>query len=263
MNNNFKYKSIPPEKSINKFVESFWTLQNNDTDINTEGIILPDGHIDLIFSKTIDGKFSISLRGIETKAKKVSQTNSNSGAFVISFYLLSVEYLFKNSVADIVDGQRIIPVDFWGFEVNDLNNFEHFCTKATQIIESRLPKNIDERKLELFNHIYQNNGEIKIKDLAQQIGWSERQINRYFNQWFGISLKTYCNILRFRASFQHIKQGDLYPHHNYTDQSHFIKEVKRISGVTPKELNKNQKDRFLQFSLLSSNYLWKKIKRNE
>ncbi len=36
-------------------------------------------------------------------------------------------------------------------------------------------------------------------------------MNRYFNQEYGISLKTYCNILRFRASFRHIKEGKLYP----------------------------------------------------
>jgi len=110
-----------------------------------------------------------------------------------------------------------------------------------------LPGAIDERKRNLFELIFTTNGEISVKELSERIFWSERQINRYFNQQFGLSLKTYCNILRFQASLLHIKQGELYPQLNFADQSHFIKEIKKLSGVSPKELHKNENDRFLQF----------------
>ncbi|WP_435523659.1 hypothetical protein [Chryseobacterium indoltheticum] len=36
-----------------------------------------------------------------------------------------------------------------------------------------------------------------------------------------------------------------------TDQSHFIKEIKQLSGVSPKELHKSENDRFLQFLVYS------------
>jgi AraC-like DNA-binding protein len=66
-------------------------------------------------------------------------------------------------------------------------------------------------------------------------------------------LKAYANILRFRASFEQLHRGELYPEQNFADQSHFIREVKKLSGVTPKELNKNKNDRFIQFSVLATN----------
>jgi AraC-like DNA-binding protein len=110
-----------------------------------------------------------------------------------------------------------------------------------------VPKEIDERKRFLFELILAANGEISIKELSEKVLWSERQINRYFNQQFGLSTKAYCNILRFQASLQHIQEGTLFPQLNFTDQSHFIKEIKKLSGVSPKELFKNQNDRFLQF----------------
>src|SRR6187551_2773962 len=102
----------------------------------------------------------------------------------------------------------------------------------------------------LFDLIYSSNGSLPVKELSDKVFWSSRQINRYFNEQFGISLKAYCNILRFRASFSHIKDGKLFPHENFADQSHFIKEVKKLSGVSPKELKRNQNDRFIQFSTL-------------
>ena len=40
----------------------------------------------------------------------------------------------------------------------------------------------------------------------------------------------------------------LSPQTDYFDQAHFIKEIKKYTGTTPKELHKNKNDRFLQLS---------------
>ena len=150
----------------------------------------------------------------------------------------------------MLDKGTTLPTDFWNFSADDLNDFDLFCEKATQKIKSLLPKDIDERKRKLFDLIYTTNGAISIKELSEKVFWSRQQINRYFNQQFGLSAKAYCNIIRFRSSFQHIKEGKLFPQQNFADQSHFIKEVKKLSGVSPKVLSKNQNERFIQFSLL-------------
>ena len=89
-----------------------------------------------------------------------------------------------------------------------------------------------------------------VKELSEKVYWSSRQINRYFNQQFGISLKAYCNILRFGSSFKHISEGKLFPEQNFTDQNHFIKEIKRYAGVTPKELSKNKDGRFINIAAI-------------
>lgn len=183
--------------------------------------------------------------GLETQPK--SANIMFSAFFAINFNPLSVEYIFQHPIADILNSGKKLPANFWDFTIDDLNDFDEFCTKATRKIQSLLPVAIDERKRKLFELIFTSNGEISVKELSEKIFWSERQINRYFNQQFGLSLKTYCNILRFQASLRHIKHGELYPQLNFADQSHFIKEIKKLSGVSPKELHKNKNDRFLQF----------------
>ncbi|HKG06752.1 MAG TPA: AraC family transcriptional regulator, partial [Pedobacter sp.] len=92
--------------------------------------------------------------------------------------------------------------------------------------------------------------EMSVKELSEQVFWSSRQINRYFTQQFGLSLKMFCKILRFRTSLEHVAQGRLAPELNFTDQTHFIKEIKKFSGVVPKELSKNKNDRFVLLSVL-------------
>ncbi|HEY5823995.1 MAG TPA: AraC family transcriptional regulator [Cyclobacteriaceae bacterium] len=238
------FKLIKPDKSLQDFVYCFSSLHNL-SDFN-DGIIIPNGRIDLIFSKNKQRQFRISLLGLETKPKRMPK-QSISDFFSISFNPLAIEYVFQQPIADILNKGRELPVDFWGFSIKDLDDFKTFCRKASLKIKSLLPEETDQRKHKLFELIFATNGEISVKELSEEIHWSPRQINRYFNQQFGISLKAYCNILRFQASLPHIKAGRLSPQLNFTDQSHFIKEVRKLSGVSPKELAKNQNDRFLQF----------------
>jgi AraC-like DNA-binding protein len=250
MDNDLKYKLIKPDKSLDDFVESFWCLQNL-SDNDKQVIVLPDGRIDLFFTKSATEPFHVILLGIETQPEQPTITSKRQ-TFAISFKPLATEYIFQNTVFNLLDNVKNLPTDFWNFSGDDLNDFDSFCEKATQKIQSLLPKDIDERKRKLFQLIYSSNGALTVQELSEKVFWSSRQINRYFNQQFGLSLKAYCNILRFRASFRHIKEGKLFPQQNFADQPHFIKEVKRLSGVSPKELNKKQHDRFIQFSTLSS-----------
>ncbi|MCF0051506.1 AraC family transcriptional regulator [Dyadobacter sp. LJ53] len=248
MNNDLNYELIKPDRSLDDFVESFWMLQNQ-SDTDKEVIVLPDGRIDLIFTKSIIQAIQTTLLGIGTHPDKVILTK-NTTMFAVSFKLLAAEYVFKSSISKLLNNAQNLPPNYWNFDASELNDFTLFYKKSSQIIQLLLPTEIDKRKEKLFRLIYSSNGELTVKELSEKVFWSSRQINRYFNQQFGLSLKAYCNILRFRASFQHIKDGSVFPQQNFADQSHFIKEVKKLSGALPKELKNNQNDRFIQFYTL-------------
>lgn len=249
MDNDFEYKIVRPDRSLSDFVESFWLL-HNQSGSDKEIIVLPDGRVDLFFSRSATEPFHITLSGIETHPDQAT-LRAGSVIFAISFKLLAIEYVFQKTVSNLLNYAEHLPANFWDFNANDLQDFDLFCQKASQKIRLLLPKETDNRKRKLFDLIYSSNGALTVNELSKEASWSSRQINRYFNNQFGLSLKTYCNILRFRASFQHIKEGKLFPQHHFADQSHFIKEVKKLSGVSPKELKKNKNDRFIQFSTLT------------
>lgn len=243
MENKLYFQLIQPDESIGDFIYCFSSLKNFSN--QHEAVVIPNGKIDLIFSKTIDHQLRVAILGLETKPKYPNQEVSDFCS--VSFNPLAVEYILNFPVADILNSGKFLPDNFWDFSIEDLNDFSGFCEKITEKIHSLLPEKVDERKRKLFQLIFASNGEISITELSKKVSWSQRQINRYFNQQFGLSLKAYCKILRFQASLHHIKNGELYPQLNFTDQSHFIKEIKQLSGVSPKELHKNKNDRFLQF----------------
>jgi len=242
------YKIVDPEPALSDFVERFYMVINTSAS-DKEVVLIPYGRIDLFFIILETGQFIGTLIGIETQPTTASFPPKC--IFIgMSLKLLSIEYILHTTIAGILNGARKLPNDFWSITSNDLNNFDSFCKKISKGILEQNKQKIDGRKQKLFNHIYETNGALKVKEYAQYVFWSERQINRYFNQTFGLSLKAFCNILRFKASFQHIKEGNLFPEQNFADQAHFIREVKRLTKVTPKRLAKNENDRFIQFSTL-------------
>ena len=233
-----------PEASIANFVDSFWALYNTDN-VGKNLIVLPDGRIDLFFSKSATEPYHITLLGIATQPEQVVVA-PHSVSFAISFKLPAIEYILKSSISEILDNAKNVTQIFSHIDETALDDFDTFCKNATKRIKELIPVNLDNRKIKLFDLIYAAKGNIAIKELSEKVFWSSRQINRYFNQQLGIPLKTYCSIVRFRASFEHIKNGKLFPEGNYSDQSHFIKEIKKLSGVLPKDLYKNINDRFIQ-----------------
>ncbi|MCF3108791.1 AraC family transcriptional regulator [Niabella sp. CC-SYL272] len=250
MDKDLVYKWIGPDPSLADFVEGFWFLENRSGAVK-EIVVLPDGRVDCILAQPITAPFYITLLGIGTLPDNVMIT-AGIKMCAISFKLPAVEYIFHHSVSRLLNTAAFLPAGFWDFNATDLVDLERFRKKATEKIRSAFPGQTDNRKLELFRLIYRSKGALTVKALSESVFWSSRQINRYFQQQFGLSLKTYCSILRFRASFQHLRAGKLFPEENFADQSHFIREVKKRSGVLPKELSRNQNDRFIQFTTLGA-----------
>ena len=241
-------QSALPDNSISHFVHSFWMVENK-TGNDIPSTVLPNGMVDLALMNINSANWEMVVRGIDTMPSQVTIA-ADTRMFSVGFKLLAVEYLFGNSIKDVLNEAYPVSNDFWQFDAVDMNCMESFCNKATQKIKTISTENIDTRKEKLFDLIYSSEGAMPVKELSENVSWSSRQINRYFNQQFGISLKAYCNILRFGASFKHISEGKLFPELNFTDQNHFIKEIKKYAGVTPKELSKNQAERFINITAI-------------
>jgi len=243
-----EYKIAKSSTQLSDFVESLWMLENTSGTAH-ETVGLPDGKFDIIFSYSPNEPFNAMLMGLGTEPGQHS-IPPKIVMYAVSFKLLAIEYLLDIKAASILNTAHPLPTNFWEIKKSDLNDFDKFCQKVSSKMLSLIKPNIDSRKQKLFDLIYSSNGSLSIKELSAKVFWSSRQINRYFNDQFGISLKAYSNILRFKTSLHHIKEGKLFPELNFADQAHFIKEVKKFSGVVPSELFRNQNDRFILLSTL-------------
>ncbi|MEP3350095.1 MAG: AraC family transcriptional regulator [Marinomonas sp.] len=246
MKDTIEIQSFAPSTTLAPFVESFWMIQNHG-DRNEEVITFPDGGIDLYFFHNKEFSLHTSLVGLETHSQLGSMPK-HSKLFGVRLKLLAAEYLLNSSVAEWVNNKTTLPHNFAGICENDLRNFDFFCEKLAHYLSSQLTQSPDSRKLIMSELLYASHGAISVSEVSAKSHWSSRQINRYFNKWLGLPLKTYCDILRFSNSFESLKMGLLFPEEGFTDQSHYIKLIKKYSNLTPKQLAQGKNDRFIQLS---------------
>lgn len=245
------YKEFQSDLSLSHFVKNYWWLHNSSTR-QLDFTILPDGCFDLIVTFDNYQQDEISLTGLWTKPVEVS-IEPNRQLFGIRFKLLAVDYILQHTISSFCDSEQILESNFWQLSELSFNDLESVVKKLDKIMLSILgsQKGIDKRKQNLFNLLYQTSGEQTISYYSQRVSWTSRQINRYFQDRFGIPLKSYCKILKCFASFKHIKKGQLYPELNYFDQAHFIKDLKKCTGNNPTDLFQNKNARFLQLATLT------------
>lgn len=243
-----EYQTLAPPPALAEFVESFWLLVNH-SDAGQPVVIVPDGRVDTFFTYSATEPYHVLLLGLDMQPE-AQVIAPQTRVFAISWKLLAADYLLPIRLADLPQHASYLPLDYLGISASDLTDFASFCAKASAHIQQLIPAEIDPRKRKLFSLLYVTHGTLTVEAYADAAAWSSRQINRYFQQQFGLSLKAYCNILRFRAALPDLKAGRLFPEAHFADQAHFIREVKKYAGVVPKELARNQDDRFIQVSAL-------------
>ena len=244
------YHQQKPNAILKPYIRCFWWL-DNDSSKNIDYTILPDGFFDIIVRFDNYTYESTVLTGTYTKEIEVV-IPPNQQLFGIQFKLLAAEYIFGESIAPLLNSEKKLSNDFWNLKALDFTENKDMIERLSSIISHEVDKqnNLDNRKLHLFRLLSQTKGNHSVSYFADKVFWSSRQINRYFNKMFGLSLKSYCNILRCSAAFKDIKEGDLLSNQNYYDRSHFNKEIKKYTNHTPKNLSNNENDRFLQISII-------------
>jgi AraC-like DNA-binding protein len=96
-----------------------------------------------------------------------------------------------------------------------------------------------EESLRLIHH---NSTSVTVKQLLDTFNLSERQFEKRFTQAVGLTPYFYIRVKRFNQAIHLMKTHplakltDIAYALNYYDQSHFIRDIKAFSGITPKNL---------------------------
>ncbi|GAB3787495.1 helix-turn-helix domain-containing protein [Spirosoma horti] len=237
------YYEQQPSDTLRDFIFNFWKTQNN-TGTKCHYTVVPDAGIELIISILPDKPIRTDLFGLSTHSLDIS-IPAGAVLFGIRFKLLAVEYLLQTTLP--TNSFRELPTTFKGVELQVETPLASFIDSISTHLHQQINSmTVDPRKRKLLNDVYSSKGAISVHTLALETGWAARQINRYFNATFGLPLKEYLEQLLFFSSLPQISQGDFYPQAYYYDQSHFIRQSKKHTGSTPKQLYQQRAVRFVQ-----------------
>lgn len=236
------YIEIPPPNDISSYIKCIWKYHNDKDSV--QYTILPNGYFELFMIFEQQKIISVFLSGLRTKPFDVYIPK---GVIIsaIRFKLSAAEYILNREIASILNTTAQLDNDFWNLNILESLSFEERIQRIfLKLVEITQTRKVDSKKMLLLEMVYIPG--LTVKEISNKMLWDRRKINRYFNTQFGLSLKTFLEIVRLRSSFETLKEGILYPDLNYYDQSHYIKEVKKYTNEPPKELSKNTDDRFLQ-----------------
>jgi len=92
---------------------------------------------------------------------------------------------------------------------------------------------------EAIQYIREATGLQSVDDVCGKVFVGKRQLQRAFQDYVGVSPKTYGRIVRFRGAYDFVHRypqaswADVTYHFGYSDQSHFIRDFKQFTGENP------------------------------
>lgn len=248
------FERITPRPELNWYIECFWIVDDPDPSPVVHKII-PDGFPEMIFH--FGDPYQIKLN-----AKWTRQSRSLLGGQMTSHFFLKntgvsniLGIKFKPAALSLLFGvdmhaltncvvslKQLSHPDLTALEVSLRGAGDH--TKRIMATEDYLSKNIRAANNEpvinaIVEKIFASNGMISVADICKQAGCSERQLERMFAKYIGLSPKLYSRLIRFAHIFE-VAQGkkemngsELGIASGYYDQSHFIRNFKAFAGEEP------------------------------
>lgn len=258
-----KYIEIPPSNQLKNHVECFWVMKKEASYQIVNDVIIPNGCSEIVFPSG-EGYFR-SIDGVSYKKINKAVVIGQQDGFV----------LLKEMQDNSIDfGVRFTPYGFTPFLnkkfqiTNELKSLNHFFGKSVLNFNQKISQaiTIDDKLICLEDFIIkqipkatpinslvkdsvylinQSQGKLKVNDLLEILGTTKSTLYRAFIQATGYNPKRFISISRINYLIQYYTNNtlsltQLAYQFNYSDQSHFINDFKRYTGLNPSlYFNKN------------------------
>ena len=211
--------------------------------------VMPDGMVAVYISSS-----GTMIGGALNKAVEIPLLNAGD-YFGIRFYPGAIRNFFDLNLSEISD-QMVDAKFFPCKEFNQLHQkiyrHQEFSKRAAECEKWLLSCYRPQPKSRLdqaISKILHSNGCSKVGELADELGWSSRHLNRQFLQHTGLTTKTFSQIIRLQQASRYICSGsrglaDIPVELGYFDQPHLIKEFNRFYQSSPGQVF----DRFMSDS---------------
>jgi AraC-like DNA-binding protein len=156
--------------------------------------------------------------------------------------------LFDIDAAELSDGMvdlNVFSTDNLNEQLLNADNERDQIAVVTQLLRTRADASprADSLVAQSLRLIHENIGSIQVRHLLKSLNVSERQFERRFGRSVGVPPGRYLRMMRFQEAVRLMKAGrverlsDMAYDLGYTDQSHFIKDVREFTGYTPRSLS--------------------------
>jgi AraC-like DNA-binding protein len=255
-----RYLEILPSEQLRPYIKHYFYFES-DSQATLDDIVFPSGHMEVIFNLG-EGKWqsavndaylttpSIELWGQITKPLPIRSLGKHN-MLGIRFYVHSAACFLQEAIWELNDqvtdardllGKAVALLHAQLLETSGLKNrialVERYLLNRKLVVEKNAGRidMIGQIVKELQKDTLPDN----IRSLATKYRVTPRYLQKLFLQYTGFTPKFYHKINRFQSSLKLINKKEssltsIAYDCGYFDQSHFIREFKSFTGVTPSD----------------------------
>ena len=260
-----QFRHIEPHFLLKHYIDKMWIFESSGKmPVDDLNLVVPNGCIKLTISyqngiiAAVNGKMfaskehDITLTGLidvpvilnvdkDVATETIGIEFNPQGAYRFFHFTLNDIQNQIYSLSDVSGniGKRLIE------QINNTTSLQQKIDVLEQFLLKQLSLCREDLIFEYcIEKIRLSKGSITVKELEKKTGYSSRWLNMKFNDKIGISPKNLSSIIRFNHYYQAFIKGngqsffknDFYE--LYYDQSHFIKDFKRFTGLPPTRFEK-------------------------
>ena len=235
--------------SLARFVRSIRIWVDPGQEIPDDYQRLPDAESELIAHPS---RGSVVGTWIGTRTALLRKpTTQREPTLLVRFHAGGSYAFFREPMSALTD--RVVPLaDVWGEAIRDANDIDSLARATLETLKRKLQSTADHepacvpairRAVRLASAAPTLPS---VSELANQVGVSERQLRRGFDEVVGVSPKRFLRIARFKRVLRTLRHDvgrcalaeepawvALAQRAGYYDQAHMIAEFRELTGMTP------------------------------
>ncbi|WP_131050930.1 helix-turn-helix domain-containing protein [Clostridioides difficile] len=248
---NFVY--LLPCMQLKNWISNFTISFPNQTIISDNYTIIPHGSVTLVFFYDATGLHSL-LFGPTTKPKTVGNiANRCDVILIIEFQPAGFFPLIGIQQSELID--KVVPFSIINTSLyleikkifNESLSIDKLILKLEELLISNIKIEYSYEFILAIQLIIQNSGNISSQEISKKVFYSSRHLNRLFNQYLGLSMKSFSRLVRINKSIKLLNNNktslmSICNELGFYDIPHFIKDFKIVCGITPQKYRANMSD---------------------
>jgi len=250
---------VPPSKELIPFIKHYLFLESKGNDLRKLRLF-SDGNMAMVFSfksNLINGSKNNGLSELLPSSFLYGQISAFKDVYLLNETDLIIVVFQPSGINQLMGipagGLRdnIIPIEYLfgkqGWELYEKLAGAFVIQEKLRLL-NRFFAGLAERRVcrddslikASVSFIIKNGGLISSRQLVKLTGYTERHIERKFSESIGINPRKFGNIIKLHHFLRQLKTEPsdkrltaFAYEAGYTDQSHLIKEFKKITGMTP------------------------------
>lgn len=252
------YMEFEPCDALKPYVRCFWgtrrTVKQENSGMVEKQVVTPDTCMDIIFMADLtNNKMESTFHGIDDRTfavHNISNMDRTFFEFAIRFYAWGAAAFAKESMRDTKNAFFDVGYHFAEikkeierqlFDVTDIYQMISVAEKV--LIKCLSGKQKNQAVLQAVHKILAYKGNLSMTDLKHETLIGDRQLERLFSEYVGVSPKSLASMVRYQYLWsdllcQNFNAMDAVYKYGYSDQAHLCHDFKKYHSMSMMEARK-------------------------